>query len=148
MMATQTLQLEDVPSPMLTKGMSALGGLVSLYGAMVLIDALAAAIGFGAVPFGVGPPMPHNWFPNLLVGLSITGAGGIAVAGVRQHLSWAAVLGLFLALGAVYEIVLLDRVYVHQGRPALSGSKSGANPLQDRLDRLYSGTLRVQVPQR
>lgn len=147
-MTTQTLHLEDEPSPVLTKGMSTLGGLVSLYGAMVLVDALAAAIGYGSVPFGVGPPMPHNWFPNLLVGLSIMGAGGIAVAGARQHLSWAAVLGLFLALGAVYEIVLLDRVYVHQGRPALSSADSHANPLQDRLDRLYSGTLRVQVPRR
>lgn len=143
-MAANTLDAGKGESARLLAGMAALGSLITLYGTLILVDVLFAALGFGNVPFDVGPPMPRNWFPNFLMGVSIAGCGIIATRAARTHLSWAAVLGLFLAMGAVYEIVLLDRLYVYQGRPALSATRG--ETLQDRLDRAYSGTLRVQVP--
>lgn len=145
-MATQVLDATSREPAAVRAGMAALGVLVTIYGSLILIDALVASVGLGNVPFDVGPPMPGNWFPNLLVGLSIAGSGVIATAGARRNLSWAALLGLFLAMGAVYEIVLLDRLYAYQGRPALHAGVSGGS-LQDRLDRAYnSGTLRFQTP--
>ena len=147
-MAASTLEAGQVESARIVAGMATLGTLISVYGSLVIIDALVAAMGFSSVPFDVGPPMPRNWFPNVLVGLSITGCGFIArLSACKKNLSWAAMLGLFLALGAVYEIVLLDKLYAYEGRPALSAT-GGVNSLQDRLDRAYSSTLRVQIPAR
>ncbi len=144
-MAASTLEAGQVESARIVAGVAALGTLISIYGCLVLIDSLVAAMGFSSVPFDVGPPMPQNWFPNFLVGLSIAGCGFIArVSARKKNLSWAAMLGLFLALGALYEIVLLDKLYAYEGRPALSAT-GGVNSLQDRLDRAYSSTLRVQI---
>ena len=131
---------DDATSRVMLRGMTTVGGLVCAYGALIVIDALAAALGISSVPFDLGPPMPRNWFPHLLVGLSVSGAGLIAVAGARSRLSWASLIGLVIALGAMYEIVLLDRLYAHEGRPALS---DGGTTLQDRIDRLYDSNILV-----
>ena len=122
------------------RGITAIGSLVCLYGALIAIDALVASLGISSVPFDLGPPMPRNWFPHLLVGLSVAGAGLIAVVGARSRLSWAALIGLVIALGAMFEIVLLDRLYAREGRPALS---DGGTTLQDRIDRLYGSNILV-----
>ena len=144
-MATTTLDAGKGESAKVLAGMAALGNLITVYGTLILIDVVFAALGFAGVPFDVGPPMPSNWFPNFLLGASIAGCGILSTRAARTNLSWAAVLGLFLALGAVYEIVLLDRLYAYQGRPALSATR-GDQSIQDRLDRIYGGTLRVQIP--
>jgi hypothetical protein len=123
------------------------GLLVVAYGCLILIDVAAAALGFPNVPFDVGPPLPQNWFPSLLLGSSVLGAGLIEATSARKNRALMAVIALLIAVVAMYEIVLLDRVYVRQGRPALSAySADRGGSLQNRLDRIYSGTLRFPNP--
>ena len=136
---------DESTSRLMLRGMTAIGSLVCLYGVLIVVDALVASLGISSVPFDFGPPMPRNWFPHLLVGLSVAGAGLIAVGGARSRLSWAAVIGLAIALGGIYEIVLLDKLYVHEGRPAPS---DGSTTLQDRIDRLYGSNILVTPARR
>jgi hypothetical protein len=144
--ASSYAALRDEPtSRLMLRSMTAIGSVICLYGALIVIDALVASLGIASVPFDIGPPMPRNWFPHLLVGLSVAGAGMIAVAGARSRTSRAALIGLVIALGAMYEIVLLDRLYAHEGRPALSDD--GAT-LQDRIDRLYGSNILVTPPRK
>lgn len=136
---------DESTSRLMLRGTTVIGSLVCLYGVLIVIDALVASLGIASVPFNLGPPMPRNWFPHLLVGLSVAGAGLIAVAGARSRLSWAALIGLVIALGAMYEIVLLDRLYAREGRPALSDD---GTTLQDRIDRLYGSNILVTPARR
>lgn len=134
------------PAPRVT-GMFGAGVLVILYGCSMLIDVAAASLGFPDVPFDFGPPLPQNWFPSALLGISVLGTGVIAASCARSNKPWTALIALVLATMAIYEIVLLDRVYVEHGRPALAvrhGPESGGS-LQQRLDRIYSGTLRINT---
>ena len=133
------------PNPGLSgAGLVHLGGIaVAFYGALMLIDVVVAALKFPDVPFNIGPPLPSNWGPNLLVGVCVLGSGAIAMICAKRQRVLLGLAGMLIAGAALFEIVLLDSMYAQLGRPALVASAGQhTRSMQDRLEDLYWGGVR------
>ena len=139
-------QLGQLNSRLSSAGLVYLGGIaVALCGVLMLLDVVVAALKFPDVPFNIGPPLPRNWGPNLLVGICTLSSGVIAATCAKQQRVMLGLAGMVIAGAALFEIVLLDSMYVKLGRPALVATAGQhTRSMQDRLDDLYWGGVRIK----